>query len=564
MITTHTEWSPCGFRVWDLPAAFFAWCLILLASALALHAQEKPRDYTSKAPRFPFATSLAEQETQLKDNPLLLRFREARRKQASAPHTPLYHFSSPEAQLNDPNGLCFWQGRWHLFYQARPPEDGRWHWAHAVSADLIHWRDLPYAIYPNPEEQCYSGTTLVEADRVIAMYHGRNLGNMVAVSRDPLLLNWEKVTGGTVIPIEKDGVEHHFLSREPLPYRIYDPCIWKKDGVYYSLSGSVDYSGPAGKPLAAEFLFRSKDLAKWEFAHPFLEGERFTQVGDDGACPYFWPIGDRHILLFFSHTRSGQYLLGDYDTQRDKFAATAHGRFSFGAVSPGGVHAPSATPDGTGGVIAIFNVNPAMMTKGANGIMTLPRRLTLLGKEELGIEPAGDIASLRGEPQQAGAMTLPANREIVLPHIRGNALEILAEIDPQNAPMVELNVLRSPGKEEFTRILLFKNRNVTSRFLPPQQKLSVVTLDGTRASQLPDALSRPPETASVLIPPGEPFKLRVFVDRSIVEVFVNGRQCLAMRVHPGRLDSLGVSLMSQGQDAELQSLDAWPMKGIHE
>ena len=82
----------------------------------------------------------------------------------------------------------------------------------------------------------------------IAMYHGRELGNMVAVSRDPLLLNWEKIGGDTVLPLRKDGKVFHFLSAEPLPYRIYDPCIWKKDGWYYSLSGSVDYTGPGRKP----------------------------------------------------------------------------------------------------------------------------------------------------------------------------------------------------------------------------------------------------------------------------------------------------------------------------
>lgn len=521
-------------------------------------------DYTSKVARYEFPGAREQQEKQLADNPLLRRFVALRRKSADDPHTPRYHFSSPEARLNDPNGLCFWQGRWHLFYQARPPEDARCHWAHADSVDLIHWRDLPYAIYPGPEEQSYSGSILIEDDRAIAMYHGRNLGNMAAVSRDPLLLNWEKVTGETVIPLVANGKPHHFLSAEPLPYRVYDPCIWKKDGVYYSLSGSVEYSGPAGKPVPAQFLFCSRDLARWEFVHQFIEGDRFTRVGDDGACPYFWPIGDRHILIFFSHTSSGQYLLGDYDRQRNKFVATSHGRFNFGAVSPGGVQAPSAAPDGQGGVVVIFNVNAAMSSRAANGIMSLPRRLTLIGRDELAIEPAGDFASLRGESQRVGAMKLPANREIVLPSLQGNAMEIYAEIDPKNAPMVELNVLRSPQKEEFTRILLFKNRDVTSRFMPPQQKLSVVTLDAGRASQLPDALSRPPETASVLIAPGEPFKLRVFIDRSIVEVFVNGRQCLALRVHPGRADSVGVSLLAQGQDAELKSLSAWPMKGIFE
>jgi beta-fructofuranosidase len=547
-----------------LPKSGYA--ALIAALTIGVHAAEppSPRDYTSRVPKFTFPDELAAQESRLKDNPLMQRFREGRRKLIADPSRPAYHFYSPEAQLNDPNGLCFWQGRWHLFYQANPPDDHRWHWAHAVSDDLIHWRDLPYALYPNPEEQCYSGATYVDEGRVIAMYHGRELGNMTAVSHDPLLLNWEKVTGNAVIPLNKEGQRFHFLSHEPLPYRIYDACIWKKGGAYYSLSGSVDYHGPGGKPMLAEFLFRSTDLAKWEFVHQFVEGNHFTQPGDDGACPYFWPIGNRHILIFFSHTSSAQYLLGDYDTQADKFNATAHGRFCFGPVVPGAVQAPSAAPDGKGGVIAIFNMNPAMSDRRNGGLMTLPRRLTLVGQEDLRQEPAGNIESLRGEHQHLDATKLPANQEIVLPSVHGNTLELAAEIDAKDAPMVEVNVLRSANAEEVTRIALFRNRQVSSRFMPPQQKLSVVTLDNTRASLLPEAQSRPPETASVFIAPDEPFKLRVFIDRSVVEVFINDRQCLAVRVQPSRSDSLGVSLRAQGQDAMLRSLDAWQMKTIYE
>ncbi|MHC4074728.1 MAG: glycosyl hydrolase family 32 domain protein, partial [Planctomycetota bacterium] len=103
----------------------------------------------------------------------------------------------------------------------------------------------------------------------------------------------------------------------------------------------------------------------------------YSLVGDDGACPYFWPIGDKHILLHFSHMSGGKYLLGDYDKKRDKFVVTAGGDFNFGPHAPAGVHAPSATPDGKGGVIVIFNMNPGKPTKGWNQIMTLPRRLTL-------------------------------------------------------------------------------------------------------------------------------------------------------------------------------------------
>ena len=85
---------------------------------------------------------------------------------------------------------------------------------------------------------------------------------MIATSHDPLLLNWEKLTGKPVIPVQKPGAP-------PLPYSVFDPCIWKKDGAYYSLSGGTQPTGPGGKRLAADFIFRSKDLVNWEYLHPF-------------------------------------------------------------------------------------------------------------------------------------------------------------------------------------------------------------------------------------------------------------------------------------------------------
>ncbi|MGQ8338998.1 GH32 C-terminal domain-containing protein, partial [Sunxiuqinia sp. A32] len=192
--------------------------------------------------------------------------------------------------------------------------------------------------------------------------------------------------------------------------------------------------------------------------HEFVEGDRFTLIGDDGACPYFWPIGNRYIMPFFSHMSGGQYLLGDYDKVRDKFIATSHGRFNFGAVSPSGVHAPSAAPDGEGGVILILNINEGYPTKGWNRIMTLPRRLTLVSEDEIGIEPVGDVESLRSDSVHIDSMELKANKEIILPKIKGNAMELVAEIDLKKSQMVELNVLRSPDKEEFTRIVFYKNK----------------------------------------------------------------------------------------------------------
>ena len=517
-------------------------------------ARSQRTDHESKVPKFSFANTLAEQERQLKDNPLLKRFRESRKQLLKDPHHPRYHFVSPENRLNDPNGLCFWQGRWHMFYQGYPPEDPRQHWGHVISDDLIHWRDLPYAIYPNPERACFSGSAMVEEGRVIAMYHGTTVGSMVAVSSDPLLLNWDKVTGKAVIPHAPN-----------LPYNIFDPCIWKQGGVYYALTAGTLPNGPGGKRVRAEFLHRSQDLAHWEYMHPFLEDDRYGIIGDDGACPYFWPIGDRHIMLHYSHTSGGKYLLGDYDTKRHKFVVTYGSDFNFGPSGPGGVHAPSACPDGKGGVIAIFNVNPAKPTKGWNQIMSLPRRLTMIGKDELGIEPAGDVESLRTDHQHLGQTTLPANQETVLEAIQGNSMELMAEIDPKGASMVELNVLRSANAEEVTRITFLPERGLRDRSPSGRKRPlpGVISLDNTRSSILPDVRTRSPETAQVALDKGEPLKLRVFMDKTIVEVFVNGKQCVALRVYPGRPDSVGVSLRAQGREAVLKSLDAWQMKSIY-
>ena len=279
--------------------------------------------FPSKVPKRNYASTKDEQLRQLRSDGLLQRFAGSREKLSSDRYRPLYHYVNPESTLNDPNGLCYWQGQYHLFYQAYPPEDPRQHWGHAVSDDLVTWEDLPLAIYPGIEEACYSGSTLVEEDRVVAMYHGTKAGNMVAVASDPMLLNWEKIEGNPVIPL----VEPDAMGR---PYRVFDPCIWREEEGYYALSGSYGDGQIFEDCRAMPHLFFSQDLRRWAYLGPFLEGDIFTAPGEDCAVPYFWPIGDKRVLVFASHQRGSQYLVGDYDKLRHRFRPSAHGRFHFG------------------------------------------------------------------------------------------------------------------------------------------------------------------------------------------------------------------------------------------
>lgn len=530
----------------------------------------RPRGYPpnppSRVPRFEFSRELSRQERELAENPLVRRFAASRSAYATDRYRPAYHFVSPESTLNDPNGLCRWRGRWHLFYQAYPPEDPRQHWGHAVSDDLVRWRDLPYAIYPGPEDCCFSGSTLAEDDRVIAIYHGTKAGTMVAVSSDPLLLNWEKLGDGPVIPMAgPDDPE--------LPYAVFDPCIWKEGEVYYALTGGSLPTGPGGKERANAFLHRSTDLLHWEYVHPFVVNDAISLVGDDLACPYFWPIGDHHILLHFSHMSGGRYLLGDYDREAHSFVVADGGRFNFGPVSPGGVHAPSATPDEGGSVVALFNMNPAVPTDpaGWDQIMTLPRRLSLAGaphRDDLRMQPTGELASLRRDHHAIADRELPANEDVVLGGVEGDALEIRAAIDPSEAAAVELQVLRSPDAEELTRIVYvprggYRRHDYGRHNHPSVRFPGAVSLDTTRSSIGADVRCRLAENADVLLDEGETLDLHVFVDRSIVEVFVNGKQALAARVYPHRGDSTGVAVRARGRAARLIHLDAWEMDSVY-
>ena len=153
---------------------------------------------------------------------------------------PLYHFSSPENYMNDPNGLCQWQGRYHMFYQFRPTGVDRVHWGHTVSDDLIHWRDLPPAIYPTTERDCFSGPDA-----------GGGRARRRHLSRNAVRERYRHRVGPAAAETGRSarttpsfrGDNRSMTGADITPnsegYRVFDPCIWKEeDGFYYSVSGT--------------------------------------------------------------------------------------------------------------------------------------------------------------------------------------------------------------------------------------------------------------------------------------------------------------------------------------
>ena len=468
---------------------------------------------------------------------------------AADPYRPLYHFLSPTAFLGDPHGQLFWNGRYHLFYQHNPDggfseTNARMHWGHASSEDLVHWTDLPIAIAPIPGSVtgggCYSGTAFLDAQGTPTIIHyAGGCGICIWRSRDDMLVSWEGHPANPVIPRETEGD----------PYRIFDPCGWTEGRMYYALSGG---RSPDGRDVA--YLFQSQDLACWEYVRPFYEATSFTDAGEDCAVPEFFPIAGKHMLLFASHTRGAQYYIGEYADR--KFRPERHGRMNFDSVglTEGNLFAPASLADHQGRRIFLAwipegRAEEVHRASGWSGILSLPRVLSLARDDALLTEPAPEFEILRRDHRQFADIRVAEDAPADPPDVQGNCLEIAAEIEPGDARTFGINVLASPDRDERT-VISYSSDD------------ACLTLDPSSSSLSEDVVGRGSQRAPLELAEGESLDLRIFLDRSVVEVFANGRLCLTKRVYPSRPDSVAVRLFARGGTAVVRSMDVWRMAPV--
>ena len=483
-------------------------------------------------------------------------------------HRPTYHFLPPAGWMNDINGAIFWQGRYHIFFQHNP-EGGWWkwmQWGHASSVDLVHWVHHPIALTPTPggpdRDGCFSGGAFLNKEGVPTfIYYGVPDGECIATSGDDLLIHWTKHPDNPVIP--QPGTNGLYYGECK---HVHDPCAWLAGDTYYALTNRRD---PEDRGDGA-FLFRSQDLAHWQHVSLFYESDRrWTEGDEDCAVPDFFPLGDKHMLLFCSHLQATQYYLGRLENER--FIPEHHARMSWPGGQLGG---PRTLADASGRRIFFDWIRELRgeeqeRASGWSGVMTLPRVLSLADEGTLRIDPVPELEVLRMQPHVRRDIHLAAGAEIALDDIRGDCLELAVQIEPAKAEAVGVKVRCSPDGAEQTVIL----------YDAAAGKLKV----GISRSSLDEeirypyyrnqkALSRMPEEARCVaaqeapfaLAAGETLTLRVFLDRSVLEVFANGRQCITQRIYPSRSDSTGIALFSRGGSANVELLEAWPMAPIHD
>jgi beta-fructofuranosidase len=189
-----------------------------------------------------------------------------------------------------------------------------------------------------------------------------------------------------------------------------------------------------------------------------------------------------------------------------------------------------------------------VLKAGWSGILSVPRVLSLGTDGQLHFQPITELEMLRRGHRAFSNLKLIPGANDVLAGVEGDALDIVAEFDPGSAARFGLKVLSSPDREEETSVYYDRP---SSRFL----------MDTTQSSHSSDVDKKILGDSLKWIP-GQRFRLRILVDRSVVEAFGDDRAAIAGRVYPKRSGSFGVRLLVEGGEATLRSLDVWQMESI--
>ena len=217
---------------------------------------------------------------------------------------PQFHFTSRRGWLNDPNGLVFYQGEYHLFYQHNPYgwNWGNMHWGHAVSSDLVHWRELPVALYPDEHGTMYSGSAVVDWNNTAGFQTGDDpaLVAMFTAAGHPFVqeIAFSNDRGRTWTKFDGNPVLNHIAAENRDP-----KVVWYAPEKKWVMALYLDHNDYA--------LFSSPDLKHWQK----LSG--FTLAGD-AECPNFFEIpldGGNHNRRWVFYGASGVYVVGKFDGQ---------------------------------------------------------------------------------------------------------------------------------------------------------------------------------------------------------------------------------------------------------
>jgi fructan beta-fructosidase len=483
-----------------------------------------------------------------------------------------YHFTPPQNWTNDPNGLVYYQGEYHLFYQFNPfgTKWGHMSWGHAVSPDLVHWRDLPVALAEENGIMIFSGSAVVDEQNSsgLCAAHGSDHSCLIAIytghtpQRQTQNIAFSNDRGRTWTKYKNNPVIDLGLKdfRDP-------KVMWYESARKWVMTAAL----PDQHKVR---FFESRDLTHWKALSDFGPA---GATGGVWECPDLFELpvagGARKRWVLIVNINPGgiaggsgtQYFVGDFDGTRFTNANKPsqalwmdYGKDYYAAVSYFG-HKPG---DNRRIMIGWFsnwqyaNDTPETDWRGA---MALPREVTLVQTEQ-GIRvrqrPVQELDELRQvisapaimPARQASTMTIAqANQQLQAAARDGKSLEI--------------EIVFTSGEARQYGLKVF-GRGIYGTEIGVDCDKREIYIDRTRSGKTTFSKYFPRRQTAPLAPAAA-MKLNIFLDRSSVEVFANdGAVTMADRVYPGPSET-GLSLFVAGQEEpRVESLRVWRMQSI--
>lgn len=500
-------------------------------------------------------------------------------------YRPSYHFTPLYGWMNDPNGMVYKDGEYHLYFQYNPygSKWGNMHWGHAVSKDLVHWEHLDPAIARDPVGHIFSGSSVIDKkntagfgkDAIIAIYTNNSVNHdevqCIAYSND---------NGRTFTKYEGNPVLTPFDGLKDFR----DPKVfWYEKGKCWYMIVSAD------KEMR---LYKSKNLKKWNYVSAF--GKGIGQQPCQYECPDFFQLpvnGDKKKMKWVMTMNinpgcwfggsATEYFVGDFDGK--KFTCPDANEVKW--LDWGKDHYATVTFSNTGDrVLGITwmsnwqyaNLTPFKQNRGANG---LPRELKLYennGKYYVSENVAPEVYALRKETKNVADASVSDEKMLagVAANMEG-AFEIEADVTPDANGIAGIEI--SNNKRERTmiyfdmkqgKVVMDRTESGLSDFgkqsVPHDIELAwdkQLAAEGKQPARITNSINYKNDFALATWAPlslcedgKKTYHVDIFVDKSSVELFVDGGRIAMTNLVFPVAPYENVKLYTQGGKAEFKNL----------
>lgn len=458
-------------------------------------------------------------------------------------HRPKYHAIPNNGWANESHGFIYYGGKYHLFFQknGNGPFFSQQNWGHLVSTNLLDWKEVQPALFPQPGWESvgtWSGHLVKDDNGVPTIFYtavdGVKAGIGSAQSSGELL-NWQRHLSNPLIPAAPTTYSHRDFR---------DPYVFKEGNTWYMIIGS----GLQNPSTGTVFLYKSTDLVSWQFVKPlFTDLSGINSVGNFWEMPVFWKFGNRYMLLV-NKTPQGSiparafYWVGDFSNE--SYTVSNIQVKNLDIINS--LLSPAVNVDAQNKVVAI-GIIPDLLPQseqyqnGWTHVFSLPR-VWQMQNDSLFQSPHPVLDETRGQLTTIGSVNLTAGGSGYL-KMRGFQAEIRATLHPGTASKVGFILGKNDNTTEYTKIYY----DYTG---------GSFVVDRTKASTNPNT-PRDLQAEFFPLPQGQPVDWHIYIDGSVVEVFIDNKWAFATRIFPESYNSNIMDLFAEGGSAAATDVKIW-------